>query len=91
MTYLFHLHGHVKRFDINNNELLGAIWEYARKKKKEGFCSIWKPFPYLTFVLIFVFSFTKVEGKIIFKFFQKKKKQKQKKTSSHIKMSFCGR
>jgi hypothetical protein len=47
------------------------------KKKEEGFCSIWKPFPYLTFVLIFVFSFTKVEGKVIFKIFQKKKTKKK--------------
>jgi hypothetical protein len=87
MTYLFHLHGHVERFDINNNELLGAIWENAREKKKGRILLNLKPCPYLTIVLTFVFSFTKVEGKVIFKFFSKKKR----KTPSHIKMPFCGR
>jgi len=34
-----HLHGH-ETFDINNNELLGTIWEHIKKRKEEG----WKFF-----------------------------------------------
>jgi hypothetical protein len=45
-------------------------------KKKEGRVLLnLKPYPYLTFVLIFVFSFTKVEGKVIFYFFSKKQEK----------------
>jgi hypothetical protein len=43
-------------------------------KKKGRILLNLKPCPYLTFLLIFVFSFTKVEGKVIFNFFQKNKK-----------------
>jgi hypothetical protein len=44
------------------------------KKRKGRVLLNLKPCPYLTFALIFVFSFTKVEGKVIFNFFQKNKK-----------------
>jgi len=30
-----HLHGH-ERFDMNNDELLGIIWEHRKKKKGKG-------------------------------------------------------
>jgi hypothetical protein len=30
-----HLHGH-ERFDMNNDELLGTIWEHRKKKKARG-------------------------------------------------------
>lgn len=46
----------------------------CKEKKKGRILLNLKPCPYLTFVLIFVFSFTKVEGKVIFYFFQKNKK-----------------
>jgi hypothetical protein len=34
------LHVH-ERFHLNNAELVGTIWEHARKERKGGFCSIW--------------------------------------------------
>ncbi len=46
--FLTNLH---ERFDINNDELLGTIWEHKRAKKGKkrggygkggGFCLIWK-------------------------------------------------
>jgi Na+/melibiose symporter-like transporter len=37
-----HLHCH-ERFDINNDELLGIIWEHRKKKKARGeFFLVWK-------------------------------------------------
>jgi hypothetical protein len=38
-----HLHGH-ERFDMNNDELLGIIWEHRKKKKKARgeFFLVWK-------------------------------------------------
>ncbi len=51
-------------------------YENMQGKKKEGRVLLnLKPYPYLTFVLIFVFSFTKVEGKVIFYFFSKKQEK----------------